>query len=49
MIIKKINIKTAIRGTAIEIGIVVGLLLAGGLLEFYMIELAESGVDFGVF
>ena len=49
MIIKKINLRTAIRGTAIEIGIVVGLLLAGGFLEFYMIELAQSGVDFGVF
>ena len=49
MIIKKINLKTAIRGTVIEIGIVVGLLLAGGFLEFYMIELAESGVDIGLF
>jgi len=49
MIIKKINLRTAIRGTVIEIGIVVGLLLAGGILEFYMIELAESGVDIGVF
>jgi hypothetical protein len=49
MIIKKINLKTAIRGTVIEIGIVVGLLLAGGFLEFYMIELAQSGVDIGLF
>jgi len=49
MIIKKINLKTAIRSTAIEIGIVVGLLLAGGILEFYMIELIESGVDVGLF
>jgi len=49
MIIKKINLRTAIRSTSIEIGIVVGLLLAGGFLAFYMIELAESGVDFGVF
>ncbi|KAG2472547.1 MAG: conserved membrane protein of unknown function [Nitrosopumilales archaeon] len=49
IIIKKINLRTAIRGTAIEVGIVVGLLLAGGILEFYMIELAKSGVDFGVF
>jgi len=43
MIIKKTNLRTAIRGTSIEIGMV-GLLLAGGFLEFYMIELAqESG------
>jgi hypothetical protein len=44
MIIKKVNLRTAIRGTSIEIGIMVGLLLAGGFLEFYMIQLAqESG------
>ncbi len=44
MIIKKVNLRTAIRGTSIEIGIMVGLLLAGGFLEFYLIELAqESG------
>jgi len=49
MIIKKINLRTAIRSTAIEIGIVVGLLLVGGILEFYMIELAESGADIGLF
>ncbi len=46
MIIKKANLRTAIRGTSIEIGIMVGLLLAGGFLEFYMIELAqESGFE----
>ena len=28
--------------TGIEIGIVAGLLLAGGYLEFYMIELAQE-------
>ena len=49
MIIKKIKLRTAIKGTAIEIGIVVGLLLAGGILEFYMIELVQSGVDIGLF
>jgi hypothetical protein len=44
MIIKKVNLRTTIRGTSIEIGIMVGLLLAGGFLEFYMIQLAqESG------
>jgi len=48
MIIKKINLRTAMRGTSIEIGILVGLLLAGGILENYMIELAgESGFEFG--
>lgn len=48
MIIKKINLRTAIRGTSIEIGVLVGLLLVGGILEHYMIELAaESGFDFG--
>jgi hypothetical protein len=48
MIIKKIDLRTAIRGTSIEIGILVGLLLAGGILEDYMIKLAEeSGFSFG--
>lgn len=48
MIIKKINLRTAMRGTSIEIGILVGLLLAGGILENHMIELAgESGFEFG--
>jgi hypothetical protein len=49
MIIKKANLRTAIRGTSIEIGIMVGLLLAGGFLEFYMIEMAaEQGFDLGL-
>ncbi|HSB50372.1 MAG TPA: stage II sporulation protein M [Nitrosopumilaceae archaeon] len=48
MIIKKINLRTAMRGTSIEIGILVGLLLVGGILENHMIELAgESGFEFG--
>jgi len=48
MIIKKINLKTAIRGTGIEIGILVGLLLAGGIIEHAMIQMAEEqGFDFG--
>ena len=42
-IAKKINLAGLIKPTAIEIGIVVGLLLAGGYLEFYMIELVEEG------
>jgi len=43
---KKINLSPFIKPTVIEIGIVVALLLAGGYLEFYMIELAqEEGLD----
>lgn len=37
-IIKKISIKTDYKITVIEIGIVVGLLLAGGFLEAYLID-----------
>lgn len=45
-IIKKINLTSFIKPTIIEIGIVVGILLAGGYLEFYMIELAqEEGLE----
>lgn len=48
MIIKKINLRTAVRGTGIEIGILVGLLLAGGIIEDAMIKMAEEqGFDFG--
>ncbi len=39
---KKVNLVSFIKPTAIEIGIVIGLLLAGGYLEFYMIELAQQ-------
>jgi len=43
---KKINLRPFIKPTTIEIGIVVALLLAGGYLEFYMIELAqEEGLE----
>ena len=46
MIIKKIHLKTVLIPTGIEIGIMVGLLLVGGILEIYMIEQAqETGVD----
>ncbi len=38
---KKISLRSFIKPTVMEIGIVVGLLLAGGYLEFYMIELAQ--------
>ena len=39
---KKIDLITFVKPTIIEIGIVVILLLAGGYLEFYMIELAQE-------
>ena len=41
-ITKKVDLRTFIKPTAIEIGIVVGLLLAGGYLEFYMIEMVQE-------
>ncbi len=41
-IIKKTNLIQFIRPTLIEIATVMGLLLAGGYLEFYMIELAQE-------
>jgi len=37
MIIKKINLRPAIIPTAIEIGILLGLLVAGAVLEDYVI------------
>ncbi len=39
---KKISLPQFIKPTVIEIGIVVTLLLAGGYLEFFMIELAQQ-------
>ena len=39
---KKISLRSFIKPTVMEIGIVVSLLLAGGYLEFYMIELAQQ-------
>jgi len=41
-VIKKTNLTQFIKPTAIEIGVVVSILLAGGYLEFYMIELAQE-------
>ena len=41
-IITKTNLSQFIKPTIIEIGIVIGLLLAGGYVEFYMIELVEN-------
>ena len=42
MMIKKISLYSAIKPTAIEIGIAVGLLVAGGFLEDYMIKLSQE-------
>ena len=45
-IAKKTNLALFLKPTLIEIGIVVGLLLAGGFIEFYMIESAlEDGLQ----
>ena len=41
-IITKTNLLQFIKPTFIEIGIVIALLLAGGYIEFYMIELVEN-------
>ena len=41
-IITKTNLIQFIKPTIIEIGIVIALLLAGGYVEFYMIELVEN-------
>ena len=41
-ITKKLNLKQFVRPVIIEVGIVVGLLLAGGYLEIWMIELAQE-------
>jgi len=41
-VIKKIDLIPFLKPTLIEIGIVVSLLLVGGYLEFYMIELAQQ-------
>ncbi len=41
-VIKKVSLSSFLKPTIIEIGIVVALLLVGGYLEFYMIELAQQ-------
>ena len=41
-VMKKINLNQFIKPTLIEIGISTGLLLAGGYLEFYMMEIAQE-------
>ena len=42
-ITRKIPIVLMLKPTLLEIGIMISLLLAGGYLEFYMIELAQEG------
>ena len=42
VIIKKTNLNPFLKPTLIEIGIVVGLLLAGGFLEDHMIKMAQE-------
>ena len=41
-IITKSNLSQFIKPTVIEIGIVITLLLVGGYIEFYMIELVQN-------
>ena len=41
-VIKKISLTSFLKPTVMEIGIVVALLLAGGYLEFFMIELVQQ-------
>lgn len=41
--LKKKSLRPEIRPTLIEVGIAAGLLLVAGLIEYYMIELIESG------
>lgn len=41
-ITKKVNLTQFIKPTLFEVGIVIALLLAGGYLEFYMLELAQQ-------
>ncbi len=45
MIVKKVSIKPELKRVAIEVGIMAGLLLAGGFIEHQMIEMVqESGL-----
>ena len=41
-IITKTNLSQFIKPTIIEIGVVIALLLVGGYVEFYMIELVQN-------
>ncbi len=44
VIVRKKSLKNELRQTAIEIGIVLALLLAGGFIEYYMIQQFGSSV-----
>ncbi len=45
VLFKRVNLKSLIKPTVIEIGIVVAILFAGGILEEYMIALAQQGAS----
>jgi uncharacterized membrane protein SpoIIM required for sporulation len=42
---KRVNLKSLIKPTVIEIGVVVAILFAAGFLEEYMIALAQQGAS----
>ena len=42
LILQKCPLRSSMKITAVEIGAVIGLLLAGGFIEFYMIELVQE-------
>ena len=42
LILRKRSLSSSMKITAIEIGIMIGLLLGGGFIEFYMIELVQE-------
>ncbi len=44
-LIKRVNLKSLIKPTLIEIGIVMAILLAGGFLEEYMINLSQEATS----
>ena len=45
LLFKRVNLKSLIKPTVIEIGIVVAILFAAGVLEEYMIALAQQGAS----
>ena len=45
VLFKRVKLKSLIKPTLIEIGIVMALLLAGGFLEEYMINLSQEGTS----
>jgi uncharacterized membrane protein SpoIIM required for sporulation len=45
ILFKRVNLKSIIKPTVIEIGIVVSILLAAGFLEEYMIALSREGTS----